>query len=256
MLEEKQRVREFWNAQPCGTRGNPHPEGSTAYFRWIEAERDAREPFIGRFARWEERAGQRVLEMGIGAGTDFVRFVRAGARATGVDLSERSTRIVRQRLESERLSALVGVADVERLPFDDDTFDAVYSWGVIHHTANTQAAAQESVRVLRPGGEFCVMIYHRHSLVMLQAYLLYGLFRRRPTRSLDEIAREHLESFGTKVYTSKQARGLFPGLAVRVTHVMTPYDLRYSRFGYLPAWIGKILPSFFGYFMIIEGRKP
>lgn len=251
----KSRVRDFWNTQPCGTRGNPYPEGSVEYFRWIESQRDEREPFIGRFARWGERAGQHVLEMGVGAGTDFVRFVRAGAHAHGVDMSSHSARLVRQRLRNEQLTALVSVADVEQLPFSDGTFDVVYSWGVIHHTADTTAAARELLRVLKPGGEFCAMVYHRYSLVMLQAYILYGLLQGRPMRSLDEIAREHLESFGTKVYTVADARALFAPVDVHITHVLTPYDLRYSRFRYLPAYFGRLLPSFFGYFMVIEGRK-
>ncbi len=252
---QKALVRDFWNRDPCGTRGNPHLPLSREYFQWVERERDAREPFIARFARWEERRGSRVLEMGVGAGTDFVKFARAGAYAVGIDLTERSIEHVRARLAHENLAASTMVGDVERLPFLDNSFDFVYSWGVIHHTEDTAAAAREVVRVVRPGGRFCVMIYNRRSLVCLQARLVYGLLRGRPFASIDTIARDHLESFGTKVYSADGARHLFAGQAVTVTAVVTPYDVRYGRYKYLPPAFRRIVPAALGYFLVIEGQK-
>lgn len=252
---QKARVREFWNREPCGTGHNPHPAGTREYSAWIERQRDEREPFISRFARWPEWRGRRVLEMGTGAGSDFVKFARAGANAYGVDLTDAGVRLLRQRLAAEHLHATISVGDVERLPFADNAFDFVYSWGVIHHTENTPAAAREAIRVLRPGGEFCVMIYHRHSLHCLRGYLAFGLLKGRPFATIDDIAREHFESYGTKVYTEAGARALFPGINVSITHVVTPYDVQYSRNGYLPAVVRRMVPSYFGYFMVIQGRK-
>jgi ubiquinone/menaquinone biosynthesis C-methylase UbiE len=185
-----------------------------------------------------------------------VKFARAGARATGVDLSDASAGLARRRLGFEGLSGSVAISDIENLPFPDATFDFVYSWGVIHHTEDPQSAAREVVRVLRPGGEFAVMVYHRRSLLCLQAYLVYGLAQGKPFSSIDEIARDHLESFGTKVLSRQQARDLFPGIPVRITHVLTPYDLRVGRTRYLPKAFGALIPDYFGYFMVIEGRKP
>lgn len=253
---DKERVRAYWNEQPCGTRDNPHPAGSPAYFQWVERERDEREPFIGAFARWPEWRGRRVLEMGAGAGTDFVKFARAGALLTGVDLSDQSASLARRRVRLEGLDASVAISDIERLPFADASFDFVYSWGVIHHTEDTPRAAREVVRVLRPGGQFSVMIYHRRSLLCLQAYLVYGLARGKPFRSIDDIARHHLESFGTKVYSEAQARALFPGIPVTITHLLTPYDVRVGRTWYLPAAVRHLIPEYFGYFMVLQGTRP
>src|SRR5690349_2801194 len=108
----KARVREFWSQEPCGTGGNPYGPSTTDYFRWIEQQRDDREPFIAKFARWPEWRGRRILEMGIGAGTDFIRFARAGADACGIDLTEAGVTIVRRRLADENLCAKVTVGDV------------------------------------------------------------------------------------------------------------------------------------------------
>ncbi len=149
------------------------------------------------------------------------------------------------------------MADCEQLPFVDATFDFVYSWGVIHHTPDTDKAAREIVRVVKPGGQVTVMIYNRRSLVALQAYLVYGLLKGRPLRRIAEIIATHLESPGTKAYTVREARGLFPSLEdVSITSVVTPYDLRIGRNRYLPHWVGSIMPQSLGYFMVIQGKKP
>lgn len=170
-----ERVREFWESEPCGTRNIELPEGTPEFFAYLEHKRNEREPFINRFACFPEQRGKRILEVGVGAGTDFVRFARAGAIATGIDLTSHGVELTRRRLCLEGLEAQVFQADVRQLPFKDGTFDFVFSWGVIHHTERPELAAREIVRVTRPGGRVAVMVYHRRSLVGLQSWLVNGL---------------------------------------------------------------------------------
>lgn len=82
---KKSDVRAYWNDEPYGTRGVDASD-RLAWFREIEEQRYELEPYIPPFARFDEARGKRVLEIGIGVGTDFVQWVRAGAIATGVDL--------------------------------------------------------------------------------------------------------------------------------------------------------------------------
>jgi SAM-dependent methyltransferase len=167
-----------------------------------------------------------VLEVGVGLGTDFVNFVRAGAEATGVDLTEASVAAVGERLALEGLEADLRVADAESLPFADGEFDLVYSWGVIHHSPDTAAAVREIHRVLRPGGRARVMIYKHRSLVGAMLWLRYGLLAGRPLRPLRELYARHLESPGTKAYSCAEARGLFAGFAsVAMRSELSPGDL-------------------------------
>jgi SAM-dependent methyltransferase len=56
------------------------------------------------------------------------------------------------------------VGNAEALPFPDASFDHVYSFGVIHHSPNTEAIVREIYRVLRPGGTFTVMVYNKTSI--------------------------------------------------------------------------------------------
>ena len=226
----KEAVRGFWEARPCGGAHASAEPGSAAYFAEVEAARDRLEPFIPAFAEFERWRGRRVLEVGVGLGTDFVRFARAGADLHGVDLTEAAVDLVRQRLAQEGLEASVRVADAERLPFDDASFDLVYSWGVLHHTPDPPAAVAEVRRLVRPGGEARVMLYARRSWVALGLWGRYGLLRGRPWRSLTDVVADHMESPGTRAYTDAELHDLFAAFGdVRLEHFVTPYDRRVAR---------------------------
>ncbi len=190
MDNPKDAVRRFWNQAPCGTRDAADPDEIQA-FRELERQRDDREPFISRYARFDEARGKALLEVGVGAGTDHIRFARAGAKCAGVDLSEVSLETTRRRFAIEGLASDLRVADAEHLPFHDGQFDLVYSWGVIHHTPDTAAAAREILRVLRPdGGRFCVMVYNRRSLVAAQAWFMFAAVKGNPMRRVSDVNRQ------------------------------------------------------------------
>lgn len=252
----KEAVRAFWQETPCGTRDLSETSGTRAFFDRLERERNRLEPFIHSFARFSEHRGARVLEVGVGAATDFVRFARAGARLSGVDLTERSIELARERLTLEGLQGELRQADAEALPFPDACFDFVYSWGVIHHTPAPERAVAEILRVLRPGGRLCVMVYHRHSLVALQAWLLYALLRGKPHLSLAEVISRHVESPGTLAFTLAEARRLFRDVeGLELTPVVTAYDLRLTRRLHLPLALGRLLPARLGWFLVATGRR-
>jgi SAM-dependent methyltransferase len=159
----KARVRAWWNARPCGSRVSLAEVGSRAFFDEVERHRYAQEPYIPDVVRFDRWKGARVLEIGCGLGTDLLRFARAGAHVTGIDLTPRAVELTARRLELEGLRGDVRTGDAESLDFADGTFDLVYSHGVLHHTPDTARAFAEVHRVLKPGGMAIVMLYHKHS---------------------------------------------------------------------------------------------
>ena len=254
---DKQQVRHYWENIPCGTWTTQSEVGSAQYFDEMDRARYALEYYIPDFAEFERWRGTKVLEVGFGQGTDMVRFARAGALYTGIDLTGIGHEIARKRLEVCGVAAALHVGDAENLPFDDDSFDLVYSFGVIHHTPDTPKAAKELIRVCKPGGQVRAMIYNRRSLFALQAYLAYGLLRGRPLRRLTDIFASHIESPGTKAYTRREAKELFRGLSpLAVRSVVTPYDLRVGRRRFLPRWTHRLVLPCFGINMLITGTKP
>jgi SAM-dependent methyltransferase len=249
--DQKARVQDFWEADPCGAAHGEAPEGSPEFFANVERRRTELEPFIADYADFAGSRGQRLLEIGVGVGTDFIRFARAGAECTGVDLTEHAVALVRRRLELEGLSGEVVQADAERLPFPDGAFDRVYSWGVLHHTPDTERAVAEALRVLAPGGTACIMLYSRHSWVGYGVWVKQALLRGRPRLSLADVIADHVESAGTKAYTGAELRRMFAGLQdLRVDKVSTVYDRGWA--GPLARLTGDRL----GWFSVIRGRKP
>jgi ubiquinone/menaquinone biosynthesis C-methylase UbiE len=229
--ELKQSVRAHWNEEPSGTRGVPSGD-RVAFFAALERERYKLEPYIRDFARFERGRGLRLLEVGVGAGTDFINWVRGGAVASGIDLTDEGVKLTRERLELEGLTADVRVGDAEELPFRDETFDVVYSYGVLHHTPDTARAAAEVHRVLKPGGTALVMIYHKDSWVSWLLWAVHCAGRLRPWKSPSWAVSRFLESPGTKTYSREAARQLFGRFTeVRVRTQLTNGDLLLMRPG-------------------------
>lgn len=246
---EKAAVREYWEAQPCGSDAAAAEWATRPFFDEIEEHRYTAEPFVCRFAEFQQWSGKRILEIGVGSGTDFVNFARAGAVASGVDLTEQGVALTRRRLELEGLEGDVRVADAENLPFDDGTFDLVYSWGVLHHTPDTEKAIGEVRRILKPDGEARIMLYARYSWTGFRIWVRHALLRGRPFRSLSWVWAHHMESVGTKAYTRREAERLFQAFAdVRIVRYRTPYD----EAGWGP--IARLTRSRLGCFMGIVAR--
>lgn len=236
----KDEVASFWEAEACGERYGDDQDR----FRY------ELEPEIIRFADFSSVAGKRVLEIGVGMGADFVRFLRAGAIGTGVDLTGRAVTITSRRMAEEGLSGAVHVADAEMLPFADEEFDLVYSWGVLHHTPDTAAALREACRVLRPGGRLKVMLYHRRSCVAMAAWARFGLLRGRPLMSLAE-ALAHIESPGTQAFTVAEVKEMLEDMEeVIVAPCFTHWDRRCTP------GIARLLGDRLGWFLLAEAVKP
>jgi SAM-dependent methyltransferase len=223
----KEAIRNHWEADPCGAKLAAAAPGTPEFFAQVERRRYQLEPFIHDFAAFASWSGRDVLEVGVGLGTDFVQFARAGANLVGIDLTEAAVALARKRVELEGLPAVVQTGDAEALPFDDRSFDLVYSWGVLHHTPNTERAIAEVHRVLRDGGEARIMLYSRRSWVALGAWLRYGLARGKPWRTFTDVLAAHMESPGTKAYTDAELRGMFGEFSdVQLQRFVTPYDAR------------------------------
>jgi len=265
---DKRAVREFWQAASCGERLYLETAERDGYARQAE-ERYRLEPIIADFARFEASRGLRVLEIGVGLGADHQRFAEAGARLTGIDLTERAVEHTRRRLSLFALSSNLSVGDAEALEFPDASFDVVYSWGVLHHSPDTPRAIDEVWRVLKPGGIARIMIYHTWSMIGFMLWVRYALLRLRPWTSMRTLYARHLESPGTKAYSISEARALMHRFhPVRIRTVLTHGDLLASDAGQRhkgaaltvarALWprrtIQWLLPRA-GLFMLIEARK-
>jgi len=259
----KTEVRNFWDAEPCGSRYLRETSDFDAHAR----ARYELEPYIREFAQLDQAAGKRVLEIGVGMGADFLEWLKGGAVATGVDLSAASLARARQRCVLAGHKPDLRQADAERLPFPDNTFDIVYSYGVMHHSPDTAQCVNEARRVLKPGGALRIMIYHHPSLTGLMLWVRHGWMHGKSVR---QAVYDHLESPGTNSYSADEARKLVAGFEhVELRQEFSPGDLLLNepsaRFrGAFYQLIWKLYPRAlvrafgrrWGLFLLISARKP
>lgn len=219
----KGQVREFWNRGSCDTHAAVSGKFTRAYFEEIEAYRYYDQPFIHGFAQFTRYFDKRVLEVGFGAGTDFIQWLRAGARASGVDLTQEGLANLTHRIQVYGIPQpeKIMVADAEALPFESNSFDLGYSFGVLHHSPDTEKAVGELVRVIRPGGELKIMLYNSRSICALNAWVKHALLRGRPWKPASWALWHHVESVGTKAYTQNELRRMLSTLPLRDIRVHT-----------------------------------
>lgn len=262
----KQRAREQWSANPCGAHVARDREfGTCEYFDAIEHHRYVNyAPWMKQAIGFDRYAGKRLLEVGFGTGTDLLQFARGGAIVTGIDLTPRSIEIARRRFEVYGFTGEFAIGDGENLSFPEASFDAVYSFGVLHHTPDTHHAVSEIHRVLKPGGIAIVMLYHRASLYYLGSIIFkHGLLRGELLKDTpEEILSRHVEYSDTegrplvKAYTRAEARrrfGAFRGCAIQANQ-LTRRELRpVGRL--IPEALFQWLARNFGWNLLITATK-
>lgn len=258
----KNAVADFWNAEPCGTRYL----GEKSEFEAQSHARYQLEPHIPNFAGFTSSRGLRVLEIGVGMGADYEQWLKAGAFASGIDLSAVSLGRTRSRCQLAGLVPDLRLGDAENLPFATNSFDIVYSYGVMHHSPDTAKCLREAWRVLKPGGEARIMLYYHLSLTGIMLWLRFGLWRGQ---SIRQCVYETLESPGTKTFTRNEVFEFMRDYEdVIIDQVFSPGDLllhkpssRFRSAGYrflwkvFPrTWVRKIAKNW-GLFLLIKARK-
>ena len=212
--------RTWWNATPMAYdwKGEINTEPySESWFAEIDAKfiHGSRlfahdEQNFGRIIPFKELMGKRVLEIGCGMGLHTSLMAAAGADVTAVDLTPTAVQATRKRLAQKGLSARVIEADAEHLPFADNSFDFIWSWGVIHHSSHTGRIVKEIARLLAPDGEARVMVYNRESGwatgVLVRDHWLKGGFLKR---TYEETLYKLSDGFTARFYVREQFEDLF-----------------------------------------------
>lgn len=166
IMNDKSETVKQWSNDPCGIVGAAGvPLYTKEFYERIDKNRyQEYAPWMKEAMGFDRFNGKKVLEIGFGMGTDLFQFAEGGADVYGVDLTPRHLEIASKRFSLFNRTAHLQLADAESLPFADNTFDVVYTFGVIHHTPETDKAVGEIHRVLKPGGRAIIGLYHRNSI--------------------------------------------------------------------------------------------
>jgi 2-polyprenyl-3-methyl-5-hydroxy-6-metoxy-1,4-benzoquinol methylase len=247
------RVREYWDQRPCNVRHSTQPVGTKRYFDEVEARKYFVEAHIPGFAEFERWRGKKVLEIGCGIGTDTINFARHGAQVTCVDLSERSLEIARQRAVvygvEDQVQFYRGNAEELSTFLPVNTYDLIYSFGVVHHTPHPERVMEQLRRYASPGTKVKIMVYHRRSWKVAWILATEGKGQFWKLREL--VARNSEAQTGcpiTYIYTRRQGRELlrsggFRATRVEVDHIF-PYRIRdYVEYRYVTEWYFRWMPG-------------
>ncbi len=170
--------------------------------------------------------GKTALEIGSGAGAHSALFASHGASVVAADITpERVMATARKLALVANGEGRAYQADAENLPFRDDSFDIVYSNGVLHHSEDTERCIEEVHRLLKPGGRAVIMLYSRHSAaywfnILPRALITAEIFRWPEAQWIGRVT-EGKPRFGktrnpiTRVYSLRAIRRLFGQFTVR-----------------------------------------
>jgi 2-polyprenyl-3-methyl-5-hydroxy-6-metoxy-1,4-benzoquinol methylase len=226
-LQERSRL--WWSQNPMGYdwhRTSPAAEGTRDFFREIDARFFGSSPFyagerpFAGLIPFHTLQGKRVLEIGCGLGAHTQLLAEAGCVVTAIDLTPRAVELTKKRLRWAGVDADVRLMDAEALEFGSEEFDLVWSWGVIHHSASPERIVQQVHRVLKPFGEFRVMVYYRRALeacVSLLRGALSGKFFRG--MSVDEVRNYYTDGYIARFYTRSSLTRLLGGGGLETTEI-------------------------------------
>lgn len=144
-----------------------------------------------------------VLEIGVGSGSHAKLLAGSAKSFIGIDITDYAVKSAKKRFEVFNLSGQIIKMDAETLEFSDNSFDFIWSWGVIHHSSDTKKILKEIQRVLRPNGEAIIMVYHKgwwnyYCMGFIKGIISGNLFR---TKSLHKTVQIFTDGAIARYYT-------------------------------------------------------
>lgn len=242
-------VRDFWtrnvNAERLfGKKVSEHERGSLEYFADLEQQRFRSHRHLLPWIR-TMISGKSVLDVGCGIGLDSYAMQKQGLDVTAIDLTDVAVQAAHKRFVTTNADGKFCVTNAEHLPFNNNSFDYVYSFGVMHHAPNTERCIEEAYRVLKKGGEAKIMLYHRHSLNELMHRIL-----RVPFEEKDELCPV------VRRFTKKEIRQMFKSYSSVDIEPQYVFGEGYGMvFRLTPLWLYKILSRVAGWHLLITAVK-
>lgn len=148
-----------------------------------------------------------LLEIGVGCGSHAAILAEHSKNYTGIDLTENAIDTTKKRFKKFGLEGNLIQMDAEKMDFQDDSFDLIWSWGVIHHSSNTNNALSEVARILKPGGKLIAMVYHDSFWNRyIRGALYYGILKGEffQGNSLPRIIQNNTDGALARYYTIKE----------------------------------------------------
>ncbi len=262
-------IKQYWEKRPPGIRHSDHEYGSEEFFNEVELSRYSdkfKYSYLKEISEFKEHANESVLEVGLGLGTDILQFAKNGSKVYGIDLTQNSVDTVKKRFQLNNLDGEFRVASFKEIPYEDNTFDLVYCFGVLHHSPFMEEGIEEIRRVLKPGGKAIIMLYHKGFKYYIRKLFFEGFIKLKYLKyNTQEIINKVTEDFGnspcTLVVNRKEVNELFSNYSSisSTGHRIDDY-LKFGSFFFsptycLPGFLSEKIEDKFGWNIVIKAIK-
>lgn len=228
-------IKDYWVNNPCeewffgpGINCKNIDQIDLKQFKLNSFMRYSSEPEIIKFANFNSLKDLNVLEVGYGLGSDAVLIAKSAKQYTGMDLSEKSYDVTSRRLKLYGLrNTKLKIGSSTCLDFKANTFDFVYSWGVIHHSGDIKKSLEEIYRVLKNGGRSKIMVYNKNSLVVFIYWLYFSIKNFNFKRTRCQIIAENIESPGTLILSKNEFKELITTVGFKIVNLKLYRDFFY-----------------------------
>jgi ubiquinone/menaquinone biosynthesis C-methylase UbiE len=233
------------------------------FMPWTEAPCDA-------LIDYESLSEKDVLEVGVGNGSNAQLLAQSARSFTGIDITNYAVKSTKQRFRLAGLDGNVMQMDAENMSFEGNEFDFIWSWGVIHHSSNTRKVLEEIHRVLRPGGEAVIMVYHRSMWnTYIRGGLFYGILKGGflKGKSPERVIQESTDGALARYYTVGEWKELVSDLFIvkkwevfgsKSQIIPLPYGrVKESIMALIPNRVGRFITNrpFFGFLLVSTLQK-
>lgn len=241
-------VREFWQSHINNEYYTDQERATEAYFAEIENRRYRYHYHLVDLFKSLQGSTGRLLEVGCGIGVDSMQLAKCGFDVTAVDLTENALTIAKEFASHRDVTVNFQLGNAEGLQFPDNSFDVVYSFGVLHHTPDIEHAVSEVHRVLKPGGSALVMLYAKWSLVNL----VHRVFRLPYESPRDR--KDHCPVVYT--FSKREVRKLFRQFKSVSVQADYPFTFGFGPLGTrTPLALRRLLGRLFGWHLMITATK-
>ncbi len=158
-------VKKFWNDRPCNIRHSSKELGSVEYFNEVSEKKFFVEKHIINFSDFTSWKDKKVLEVGCGLATVGINYAINGAKYTGVELSQESMNLAKKRFSVFNQSGNFYVGNAEELSsfVPKESYDLIYSFGVIHHSPFPEKIISEIKKYMNHDSVLKIMLYAKDS---------------------------------------------------------------------------------------------
>jgi ubiquinone/menaquinone biosynthesis C-methylase UbiE len=257
LKDEQEKNRLWWESLPMTYQeweGKDRIPKTKEEFLFAEKEL-LNSKFLGNFD-FSKFKGKSVLEIGCGSGAGSCLFAKNGAIVTSVDITKQAIEITKSNAKVQGVKLKALNQDAEKMTLKDNSFDFIFSWGVLHHSKNTLKAFKSVARVLKKGGKGLIMVYNKNSARYYINGLNWLILKGKIFKgyNLNTVQDFYTDGYYHRHFTPKELTKELAKLGLKCSKVFTTH-MGYRMLPFAPLCFENWIKDNFGWLLVAEFKK-